>query len=415
MSERVVITGMGALTPIGNTAPDFWAGLKNGTSGARKVTHFDAEPFRTQIGCELKDFVASEKLDRASIKKSDLYTQYALVASDEAIADSGISSEQISPFDIGVIWGSGQGGMPTFEKQHKEYLESGKNPKYFNPYFMPKFLVNMASGVISMRNNFMGVNFTTVSACASATSAIIEAFNYIRWGKAKAIVAGGSDAPFIETSFGGFCALKAMSTQNDSPETASKPYDKNRDGFVMGEGAGALVLESYSHAKARGAKIYAEVVGGAMTADAYHLTASHPEGLGAERATVLALEEAGLTLADVDYINTHATSTPVGDVSEMKALEKILNGAKPNFHISATKSMTGHLLGATGAIEAIASIFSIQDNLIPQTINTEELDESIPLTETVVTKSNLEKEVNVAVSNTFGFGGHNAVVAFKKI
>lgn len=411
--KRVVITGLGALTPIGNNLKTFWSGMKEGKSGAARITRFDPGAFRTHFACELKGYDATAHLDRGDIKRTDPFTQYALIASDEAIRDSGIDFAMMDPFDTGVIWGSGQGGMLTFEEQVIEYSEGGRNPR-FSPFFIPKLITNMASGMISMRHGLMGINYTTVSACSTSNTALMDAFNYIRWGKAKVIISGGSEAPITEASFGGFSAIKAMSTQNDAPATASRPFDKERDGFVMGEGAGALVLEELDHAVKRGATIYAEVVGAASTADAYHITATHPEGLGALRGMQLALEDAGLNAEDVDYLNAHATSTPVGDISEIKAMQKLFGPALNKVLVSSTKSMTGHLMGAAGAAEAIACIMAIRDGVIPATINTRNLDDQIPADMQIVTGSAIDHPVNVALSNTFGFGGHNGIVIFRK-
>lgn len=412
--KRVVITGLGALTPVGNNVNSFWENLIHGKGGAAPIMHFDASLFRTRFACELKDFHADQYLNRNDLKRTDPFTQYALVATDEAVLDAGINFEAIDPFEIGVIWGSGQGGMLTFEEQVKEYTQGGFNPR-FSPFFVPKLIANMASGMISMRYGCMGINYTTVSACATSNTAIMDAFNYIRWGKAKIILTGGSEAPITEASFGGFSAMKAMSTRNEDPSSASRPFDIDRDGFVMGEGAGALVLEEYEHAKARGANIYAEVAGAAMTADAYHMTATHPEGLGAYQAMKLALQDGNLNPQEVDYLNTHATSTSVGDISEVKAVTKLFGEHPQHLHISATKSMTGHLLGAAGAIEAIACIKAITDGIIPPTINTETIDPEIPDQLQIVLKEAREKSVNVAMSNTFGFGGHNGIAVFKKV
>ena len=411
-ATRVVVTGLGALTPIGNSVAEFWEQAIKGTSGAARITRFDSSAFKTQFACEIKDFNPLLVLDRKEVKRGDLFTQYALYAVAEALHDSGVDYANMNPFDIGVIWGVGQGGMATFEEQVKQYVADNYQPK-FNPFFIPKMLSNMASGLISLKFGLKGVNYTAVSACASSNTALMDAFNYIKLGKAKVIVTGGSEAPITEASMGGFNALKALSKKNDSPQTACKPFDVARDGFVMGEGAGALILEEYEHAKARGATIYAEVVGAAMTADAYHMTATHPEGLGAKTAMQLALNEAQLTTNQVDYINAHATSTGIGDLSESKAIHHLFS--ESNAHVSATKSMTGHLLGAAGAIEAILSIKAIQNNIIPPTINTQELDPAIPAGVSIVHGAALEKEVKVAMSNTFGFGGHNAIVVFKEV
>lgn len=411
--NRVVITGMGALTPIGNNVPAYIKSLWAATSGAAPITRFNAERFRTKFACELKQFDAKALLDKNELKRTDLFTQYALVAADEAIKDSGLDFSTMDPFDTGVIWGSGQGGMQTFEEQVAEYIDGDRNPR-FNPFFVPKLIANMASGMISIKYRLMGINYTTVSACATSNTAIMDALNYIRLGKAKVIITGGSEAPITEASIGGFCAMKAMSVRNDDPATGSRPFDANRDGFVMGEGAGALVLEEYEHARKRGAKIYAEVAGAAMTADAWHMTATHPEGLGAFHAMRLALKDAGIAPGEVDYVNMHATSTPVGDLSEIAAITKMFGNDLHGVHLSATKSMTGHLLGAAGAIEAIASVASINEGLIPPTINTRDLDPELPAGVQIVLKEPLKKKVNVAMSNTFGFGGHNGIVVFKR-
>jgi 3-oxoacyl-[acyl-carrier-protein] synthase II len=412
--KRAVITGLGALTPIGNNVADYWNNLVTGISGAARITRFNPERFRTQFACELKDYDPTLWLDRNDIRKTDPFTQYALIAAQQAVDDAKLDFSTMDPFDTGVIWGSGQGGMQTFEEQVKEYTLGGFNPR-FNPFFVPKFITNMASGMISIRFGLMGINYTTVSACATSNTAIMDALNYIRLGKAKVIITGGSEAPVTEASIGGFCAMKAMSSRNDDPATASRPFDVTRDGFIMGEGAGALVLEEYEHAVARGAHIYAEVVGASMTADAYHMTATHPEGLGALRAMQNALGEAGLKPEDVDYLNGHATSTPVGDLSEIAAITKLFGEDPKHLSISATKSMTGHLLGAAGAIEAIAAVLSIKNGIIPPTINTTELDKAIPATMPIVLGKAIEKKVRVAMSNTFGFGGHNGIVLFREV
>jgi 3-oxoacyl-[acyl-carrier-protein] synthase II len=410
--KRVVITGMGIIAPLGNDINSFWKNLMKGKSGAAPITRFNPEKFRTRFACQIENYQPEKFLDRNEIRRSDLFTQYALIAGAQAIEDSGFDIGKMSPFDVGVIWGSGQGGMKTFEEQVKEYTEQGYEPR-FSPFFATKLIANMAAASLSIKYGFMGINYTTVSACATSNTAIMDALTYIRLGKAKIIITGGSEAPIIESSIGGFCALKAMSVRNDDPAAASRPFDKHRDGFVMGEGAGALVLEEYEHAKARGAHIYAEVAGAAMTADAYHMTSSHPEGLGAYQGMKLALDDAGLQNEEIDYINTHATSTPVGDISEAKAIYSLFGGRK-DLYISATKSMTGHLLGAAGAVEAIVCIKSITDNVIVPTINTEEIDEEIPKGLQIILKESISQKVNVAMSNTFGFGGHNAIVIFKK-
>lgn len=405
---------MGTVSPVGNNVADFWNSLVNGKSGASTISHFDASRFRTQFAHELKGFDPTALLDKGEVRKTDPFTQYALVAADQAVKDSGLDFSTMDPFDTGVIWGSGQGGMQTFEEQVTEYVSGDFNPR-FSPYFVPKLITNMASGMISIKYGLMGINYTTVSACATSNTAIMDALTYIRLGKAKVIVTGGSEAPITPASVGGFCAMKAMSVRNDDPTTASRPFDVHRDGFVMGEGAGALILEEYEHAKARGAHIYAEVAGAAMTADAYHMTATHPEGLGALRAMQLALEDAGLNKEEVNYLNAHATSTPVGDLSEIAAIGKMFGAAPAHLHVSATKSMTGHLLGAAGAIEAIACLMSIKHGIIPPTINTKELSPEISRGLHILLDQAVDHPVKVAMSNTFGFGGHNGIVVFKKI
>lgn len=411
---RVVVTGIGAVTPLGNSAKETWKNAVDGFSGAAPITKFNPEKFKTHFACEVRDFDPESCLDRNEIKRSDLFTQYALYAAHEAFGDSGLDMNRESPFDVGVIWGTGQGGMGTFEEEMKSYFESGYTPR-FSPFFVPRMIPNMASGMISMKFGLMGMNYTTISACASSNTAIMDAFNYIRMGKAKAFIAGGSEAPVTEATIGGFTAMKAMSTRNDSPETASRPFDPERDGFVMGEGSCALVLEEYEHAKARGATIYAEVSGAAMTADAYHLTATHPEGIGALRGMRLALQEAGLTPDDVSVINTHSTSTPVGDISEMIAVANLYKESSKKPVVTASKSMTGHLLGAAGAIEALLSIMSIKENVITPTINTQTVDPEIPEEIDIVLAESRQTTVNAVMSNNFGFGGHNAVVVFRKV
>lgn len=412
--KRVVITGLGAITPIGKNISEFWSNAVNGFSGAKNITKFDTTKFKTKFACEIQGFDPTLYLDRNEIRKTDLFTQYALYAAAEAIADSGLEVDKMSPYDIGVIWGSGQGGMTTFESELETYHNEGKNPR-FNPFFIPKIITNMASGMISLKYGFMGINYNTVSACATSNTALMDAFNYIRLGKGKIFVTGGSESPISEASIGGFNALRAMSTRNDNPEKASRPFDSDRDGFVMGEGAGALIVEDYDHARARGAHIYAEIVGASMTADAYHMTASHPEGLGATKAMQIALKEAKITATEVDYLNCHATSTPVGDLSEIRAVQNVFGREPNNLKLSATKSMTGHLLGAAGAIEAILSIKAINHNIIPPTINVDQVDQTIPEKMLIVKNSAMETTVNVAMSNAFGFGGHNAIVVFKEL
>ncbi|MEH6305310.1 beta-ketoacyl-ACP synthase II [Olivibacter sp. CPCC 100613] len=412
--NRVVITGLGALTPIGENVESFWQNLIKGVSGATRITKFNPDKFRTQVACEIKDYDPTRWLDRGEIKRTDPFTQYALIAADQAIADTGLNFSAMNPYDVGVIWGSGQGGMLTFEEQVKEYVAENFIPR-FSPFFVPKLIANMASGLISIRHGLKGINYTTVSACATSNTAIMDAFNYIRWGKAKVMITGGSEAPITEASLGGFCAMKAMTTRNEEPVLACRPFDQGRDGFLMGEGAGALVLEEYEHALARGAKIYAEIVGAAMTADAYHMTATHPDGEGAFMAMKLALKDANLEPKDVDYLNAHATSTPVGDMSELKAIGKLFENSFDRLYVSATKSMTGHLLGAAGAIEAIACVLSIRDSIIPPTINLTNPDEAIPKGLQLVQLNALKRDVQVAMSNTFGFGGHNGITVFKKL
>jgi 3-oxoacyl-[acyl-carrier-protein] synthase II len=414
MLNRVVVTGIGALTPLGNDIKTFWDNAVAGVSGAARITRFDPSLFRTQFACELKGFDPAAYFDRADLKRTDPFTQYAIVSSDEAIKDSGFDFSKMDPFDVGVIWGTGQGGMITFEDQVTQYAKGDGHPRY-SPFFVPKFLTNMASGMISIRNGYMGINYTAVSACATSNTAIMDAFNYIRLGKAKIVITGGSEAPIVEAGIGGFSAMKAMSSLNDDPQAASRPFDVERDGFVMGEGAGALVLEDYEHAVKRGAKIYAEVTGAAMTADAYHMTSTHPEGLGAAKAMQIALKEAGITMADVDYLNMHATSTPIGDLSELKAVTSLTGSDKTTMQIGATKSMTGHLLGAAGAIEAIICLLTIEHQVLPPTINTEVLDPAVPANLNIVGKHAIDHKVDIAMSNTFGFGGHNGIVVFRKI
>lgn len=412
--RRVVVTGLGALTPIGNNVPDFWSGLTAGVSGAAPITKFDASNFKTQFACELKNLDVNELLGRKEARKMDPYAQYALIAAEEAMLDSGLDPEEIDPSRAGVIWGSGIGGLKTFQDEVVDYAKGDGNPR-FNPFFIPKMIADIAAGFISIKYGFQGPNFATVSACASATNALIDAFNYIRLGKANIFITGGSEAAVTEAGIGGFNAMKALSQRNDSPTTASRPFDKDRDGFVLGEGAGAVILEEYEHAKARGAKIYAELVGSGMTGDAYHITAPHPEGRGAANVMRFALEDAGMKPEDIDYINVHGTSTPLGDVSEVKAIQRIFGEHAYDLNISSTKSMTGHLLGAAGAIEAIAVILAIQHDLAPPTINhftdDEELDNKLNLTFNTAQK----REINAALSNTFGFGGHNCSVIFKKL
>ncbi len=411
--KRVVITGMGAVTPLGLNLQDYWTALRKGTSGAAPITKYNTEKFKTKFACELKGFDALDHMDRNEIKRYDPFSQYAIVAVGEALQHANVDLETADRTQIGVIWGTGQGGFQTFEDQVSEFVRGDGTPR-FSPYYIPRTIPNMASGVISIKYGLQGMNFTVITACASSNSAMVDALNYIRWGKIKMVVTGGSEAAITGAAMGGFSVMRALSTRNDDPASASRPWDVNRDGFVMGEGAGALILEEYEHAKARGANILCEVVGGAMTADAYHLSATHPEGDGAFRAMKLALEDANLTIADVDYINAHATSTPVGDGSELIAIKNLFGEHTSKLHISGTKSQTGHLLGAAGAIEGIASVMAIREGVIPPTINTTEIDPSLPSGLNIVTGAPLAKEVNVAMSNTFGFGGHNGIVVFKK-
>ena len=411
--RRVVVTGIGALTPIGNNLQDYWNSLVNGVSGAAKITYFDATNFKTQFACELKGFDVAYFIQPKEARKLDKFSQYAMVVADEAIKDSRLDIEAINPDRAGVIWGSGIGGMETFFNESVNFGTGNGTPR-FNPFFIPKLISDIPAGHISIKYNFRGPNFTTVSACASSTNALIDAFNYIKWNKADLFIAGGSEACVFEPGIGGFNAMMALSTRNDDPKTASRPFDKNRDGFVMGEGGGALVLEEYNHAINRGATIYAEVVGGGLTADAHHITAPHPEGLGAQNVMKQAIEEAEVDVSAIDYINVHGTSTPLGDIAETKAIKALFGEHAYKLNISSTKSMTGHLLGAAGVIEAIACIMAVKNDIIPPTINHEtkdpEIDEKLNLTLNKAQK----RTVNYALSNTFGFGGHNASVVFKK-
>ena len=411
--KRVVVTGMGTINPLGKDVSEFWNNCLLGKSNVGPITRFDASKFRTQIASEIKDFHPEKYLDKNEIKRSDLFTQYALYSASQALEDSGLEIDKLDPFDIGVIWGVGQGGMETFENEVENYVSGNYVPR-FSPFLIPRLIVNMASGMISMKFGLQGINYTSVSACATSNTAFMDAFNYIRMGKAKVFISGGSEAPITPTSVGGFSAMKAMSTRNEDPLSASRPFDRDRDGFVIGEGAGALVLEEYNHAKKRGAKIYAELVGASMTADAYHITSPHPEGLGAKKAMQLALKEAKINTSDLDYLNMHATSTPVGDIAELKAVYSTFGGSK-NLWLSATKSITGHLMGAAGAIEAILAIKSINENIIVPTINNENLDPEIPEGTQIVLNQPLEKKVKTAMSNAFGFGGHNASVLFREV
>lgn len=412
--KRVVVTGLGALTPIGNTTEEFWNGLATGASGAAPITRFDASLFKTQFACEVKNFDINDFVDRKEARKMDPFTQFAMVTVEEAMQDSGIDLEKIDLARAGVIWGSGIGGLKTFQDEVTSFSQGDGTPR-FNPFFIPKMIADISAGFISIKYGFRGPNFVTVSACASATNALIDAFNYIRIGKADIFISGGSEAAVTEAGIGGFNAMKALSQRNDSPQTASRPFDLDRDGFVLGEGAGALILEEYEHAKARGAKIYAEIVGGGMSADAYHMTAPHPEGLGASSVMKLALEDANLKPEDIDYINVHGTSTPLGDVSETKAIQQVFGESAYKLNISSTKSMTGHLLGAAGAIESIACILAMKNSLVPPTINHFTDDENLDPRLNLTFNKAQEREIKYALSNTFGFGGHNCSVIFKKI
>lgn len=412
--KRVVVTGLGALTPIGNTLQDYWEGLKKGTSGAAPITRFDASLFKTKFACEIKNFDIGNFMDRKEARKMDPFAQYAMVAVDEAIQDSNLPLSELNPNRVGVIWGSGIGGLLTFQEEVKSYTRGDGTPR-FNPFFIPKMIPDLSAGHISIKYGFRGPNYVTVSACASSTNAIYDAFTYLRLGKADIIISGGSEAAVCEAGVGGFNALKALSERNDSPETASRPYDKNRDGFVLGEGAGALILEEYEHAKKRGAKIYAEIIGGGMSADAYHITAPHPEGAGIIQVMYNALEDAGITADQIDYVNTHGTSTPLGDIGEIRAIQKVFGEHAYKLNISSTKSMTGHLLGAAGAIESIACLLAINESVIPPTINHFEDDPDLDPKLNMTFNEAQQRKVNIALSNTFGFGGHNFSVLFKKV
>ncbi|QNR25860.1 beta-ketoacyl-ACP synthase II [Croceimicrobium hydrocarbonivorans] len=412
--RRVVVTGLGALTPIGNDVETYWQNLLAGKSGAARITRFDPEKFKTQFACELKDFNVNDFIDRKEARRMDRFTQYALVTADQAVKDGGLEGLDLDPDRVGVIWGSGIGGLDTFLEECLNFAKGDGTPR-FSPFFIPKMIADLAPGHISIKYGFRGPNYSTVSACASSTNSLIDAFNFIRLGKVDVCLAGGSEAAVNEAGMGGFNAMHALSTRNDSPETASRPFDKDRDGFVLGEGAGCIILEDYEHAKARGAKIYAELIGSGISADAHHITAPHPEGLGAKGVMQQVLNESGVKPADVDYINVHGTSTPLGDVAELKAIKEVFGEDAYRLNISSTKSMTGHLLGAAGAVEAIAAILAIQNDIIPPTINhftdDPEIDPKLNLTFDKAQK----REVRVAISNTFGFGGHNASVMFRKL
>jgi 3-oxoacyl-[acyl-carrier-protein] synthase II len=411
--KRVVVTGLGALTPIGNTISEYWNGLMNGVSGAAPITRFDASKFKTQFACEIKGYNPENYFDRKEARKMDVFTQFALIASNEAIADSALL-ESVNKDHMGVIWGSGIGGLKTFQDECVQFGNGDGTPR-FNPFFIPKMIADSSSGNISIKNSFRGPNFVTTSACASSSDSIVTAFNYIRLGMAVAMVTGGSEAAITEAGIGGFNALKAMSERNDDPLTASRPYDKDRDGFVLGEGSGALVLEEYEHAKARGAKIYAEIIGGGLSSDAYHITAPDPTGEGVVLVMQNALRDAGIKPEEVDYINTHGTSTPLGDGAEVTAIQKVFGEHAYNLNISSTKSMTGHLLGGAGGIEALAAILAIQNNMVPPTINHFTDDESIDPKLNFTFNKAQAREINVALSNTFGFGGHNTSVIFRRV
>jgi 3-oxoacyl-[acyl-carrier-protein] synthase II len=412
--KRVVITGLGALTPLGNDVPSYWNGLINGVSGANLITHFDASKFKTRFACELKGFNVEDHIDRKEARRMDPYTHYALVVCKEAITDSGMDLEKVNKDRVGVIWGSGIGGLLTFQEECVAYGKGDGTPR-FNPFFIPKMIADIASGHISINYGFRGPNYTTTSACASSNNAMIDAFNLIRLGKSDIIVTGGSEAAVTEAGVGGFNACKALSENNESYATASRPFDQTRDGFVLGEGAGCLIFEEYEHAKARGAKIYCEVKGGGLSADAYHITAPHPEGLGAKLVMRNALEDAGMTPADIDYINVHGTSTPLGDVQEARAIQSVFGEHAYNLNISSTKSMTGHLLGAAGAIEAIASILALKNGIVPPTINFNVVDPELDAKLNFTFNTAQKREMNTVMSNTFGFGGHNTSAIFTKV
>ena len=412
--KRVVVTGLGALTPIGNSIQEYWDGLINGRSGAAPITYYDTEKHKTKFACEVKNFNIEDYMDRKESRRLDKFSQYAIASSDEAIKDAGITHDNVNKHRVGVIWGAGIGGLETFQDEVMYYAKGDGTPK-FNPFFIPKMIADIAPAHISMRNGYMGPNYTTVSACASSANAMIDAFNYIRLGMCDVIVTGGSEAAVTIAGMGGFNSMHALSTRNDSPETASRPFDATRDGFVLGEGSGAIVLEEYEHAKARGAKIYCEVGGGGMSSDAYHLTAPHPEGIGVIAVMENTLRDAGMTPDMVDHINTHGTSTPLGDVAELKAISHVFGTHAKNININSTKSMTGHLLGAAGAIESIAVILAMQHSIVPPTINHKVVDENIDPSLNLTLNVPQKREINVAMSNTFGFGGHNACVLFKKL
>jgi len=412
--KRAVVTGLGAITPIGNTVPDFWDGLVSGRSGAASIQHFDASKFKTQFACEVKNFDPYNVLDKKQTRKLDLFSQYALVSTEEAINDSGLELDKLNKDRAGVIWASGIGGFKSFLDEVSNFTSGDGTPR-FNPFFIPKMIPDIAAGHISIQYGFRGPNYATVSACASSTNALIDAFNYIRLGKADVFIAGGSEAGVNQAGIGGFNAMHALSTRNDEPEKASRPFDLNRDGFVLGEGASALVIEEYEYAKKRGANIYCELAGGGMSADAHHITAPHPDGIGAVNVMKTTIEDAGVLKEEIDYVNVHGTSTPLGDISETKAIKKVFERHAYNLNISSTKSMTGHLLGAAGAIEATATILAIKNKTIPPTINFTTPDPQIDSRLNITPNEAQHKEIKVAISNTFGFGGHNASVLFKQI
>lgn len=411
--KRVVVTGLGALTPIGNTVSEYWESLLQGKSGAAPITQFDASLFKTQFACEVKNFNVEDHIDKKEARKLDPFSQYAMVSATEAMADSGLMESNPNVDRIGVIWGSGIGGLKTFQDESQNFFAGDGTPK-FNPFFIPKMIADIAAGHISIKYGLRGPNYVTVSACASSTNAIIDAFNYIRLGKVDAVVTGGSEACVNEMGMGGFNALRALSTRNEDPKTASRPFDLDRDGFVLGEGSGALILEEYEHAIKRGAKIYAEVIGGGMSGDAYHMTAPHPEGLGARNTMLAALEDAHIDPSEVDYVNVHGTSTPLGDIAEVKAIQQVFGEHAYDLNISSTKSMTGHLLGAAGAIEAIACVLAVQNDVVPPTINHFTDDPELDPKMNFTFNKAQERTVNIALSNTFGFGGHNTTVIVKK-
>ncbi len=411
--KRVVVTGLGALTPIGNNIGDFWQGLVNGESGAAPITYFDTSKFKTKFACELKHFDISDFLDRKEQRRMDKFTQYAMVSTEEAINDSGLDLDSIDKLRVGVIWGSGIGGIETFQNEILNFAAGDGTPR-FNPFFIPKMIGDIAPGYISIKYGFMGPNYTTVSACASSANALADSLNYIRLGHCDVIVSGGSEAGINITGMAGFNAMHALSTRNDSPSTASRPFDATRDGFVLGEGSGTLILEEYEHAKARGAKIYAELIGAGLSSDAHHITAPHPKGDGVKAVMRNCLNDGKIKTNEVDAINTHGTSTPLGDVAELKAISNVFGKHTPNININSTKSMTGHMLGASGAIEAISVILSIQNKIVPPTINHKNIDENIDQNLNLTLNTAQNREINIAMSNTFGFGGHNACLLFKK-